>query len=341
MTRFFVDWAHDTDKIVFFDGMKTMKRVSFKNGDELYGENLPFKYYRKIAAKGVQYFRVHQNLIANYRKQQGLEKTDELDARLIHEYWKTHPGDFKHYTGEPKLKLLYETFKEFQKVRVATGNREWAAGEDENDGHVMKDMEALENGIKKDLLRELESHLIWKEWLKNIKGINVATASGLIAFIGDIGRFELPSALASYAGLKTENGIAPKKRKGTSISHHPRLKSLLLGVIADSFIKQRTPLYRDIYDNTKQTELAKIYPIGHLKEHYNGYEETDTKLLLGHAHNRAMRKTAKIFLEHYWVIDRQLHGLKTRPPYPFEYLGHTNYIPPPHIPERLKPFKPY
>jgi len=61
----------------------------------------------------------------------------------------------------------------------------------------------------------------------------------------------------------------------------------------------------------------------------------------GHAENRAMRKSVKIFLSHYWVIGRQLKGLDTKPPYVHAKLKHDNYIEPPKVPEQLKPFEPF
>jgi len=340
MTKYSVDWGHKDDKLVYFDGKKIIKRPKFKDGDELFGENIPFKYCRKLFEKNVRIFRIHANLISDFRKSKGIEKTDEADARLIYEYYTLHPDDFKPYTGEPVLKLLYVTFKEVQKLRVSTSNRLWAMGEDDNNGHLFKDLQKIEKDVVKQMRNELVNYPIW-DWLQEIKGINVATASGLLAYIGEVKRFQMVSSLNSYAGLGVHNGLATKKRKGESMGHHPKLKSLLLGIIGDSFIKQRTPVYRGIYDSVKKKELVKEYPAGFLKEHYNGYKKDDTKLLLGHAHNRAIRKMMKIFLQHYWVLDRQLHKLDTRPPYVHEHLKHKSYIMPSHIPESLLPFKPF
>jgi len=340
MTKYSVDWAHKEDKLFFYDGEKLWKKPKLKKGDELYTENIPWKYSRKILQMDIKIFRVHQNIIAQFRKSKGLEKTDEADARLIYEYSQLHPDDFKSYIGEPALKLMYATFKEIQKVRVSTGQRIWAVGEDENNGHILKSISKIEHDIEKEMLAELQNHKIW-EWLSPIKGMGAATASGLIAYIGDIERFEMPSHLISYAGLDVINGLAPKKRKGKELNHHPKLKSLLLGIIGDNFRKQRTEIYRNIYDIEKKKELDKRFPPGFLKEKYNGYKEKDIKLSKGHADNRAIRKMMKIFLQHYWVLARQLHGLDTRPPFVHDKLKHKTYIMPPHIPKSLLPFKPF
>lgn len=85
-----------------------------------------------------------------------------------------------------------------------------------------------------------------------------------------------------------------------------------MGVLADSFIKQRTPLYREIYDKEKQRQLDN-----------NGI----TKL---HAHRRAIRKMMKIFISHFWLKWRGAEGLEVSKPYIIGKDNHNKYIEPLH-----------
>ena len=48
-----------------------------------------------------------------------------------------------------------------------------------------------------------------------------------------------------------------------------------------------------------------------------------------HCHNDAMRWMIKIFLQHLWIVWRELEGLPTNAPWVLENMpGHTTYIPP-------------
>lgn len=334
--KYFVDWGHFDEKVVFYDGKKILKKKpKLQAGDEIYCENIPLKISKPLLDAGVLIFRVHQNLVAAFREEQNIDKSDENDALAIYMYYNEHTEDFKPYVGEDPLKLLYATFKEIQKLRVSTGNRVWAAGKDENNSRTMKEIEKMEENVKRDMLVELERFPVWS-WLKEIKGIGVATSAGLIAHIGDISRFEHRGNLYSFAGLKVIDGVAQKKKKGETMNANQDLKALLIGVIADSFNKQRTETYREIYDTTKQTELAKKYAPGYLAGLYHGYKKEDTHLLLNHAHKRALRKTAKLFLSHYWEVSRYLQDLPVEAPYAQAKLGHESYIRPPHAPKGFR-----
>jgi len=93
--------------------------------------------------------------------------------------------------------------------------------------------------------------------------------------------------------------------------------------IGDSFVKQRTQPYRDIYDSEKNRQL-------HLME--NEAENAPKNKL--HADLRARRKMVKIFLQHYYLVSRTLKGIEVTKPYPHDRMGHKHFIPPP-----LCPFK--
>jgi len=130
-----------------------------------------------------------------------------------------------------------------------------------------------------------------------------------------------------------KRGVGPKRKSGRNIDFDPRLRTLAWK-IGDCLIKQKSPVYYDIYSNEKERQLSRTYKPGELKKTYdalyregkNPYKEEDTKLKQNHAHTRAMRKMIKIFLQHYWVVSRMIEGLPTRAPYVHEKLGHTTII---------------
>lgn len=151
---------------------------------------------------------------------------------------------------------------------------------------------------------------LW-ERLETVKRISFITASKLISHI-DIRHSPYPSSLCQYCGYGDPKYI--KRKKGMKQAEakrcgNPYLKKELY-VLADNFIKQRTPIYRDIYDEEKEKQMN------------NGSE-----LSKGHAHNRAIRKMNKIFLIHYWLADREVNELLTSKPYVEAHLGHNHIIP--------------
>lgn len=166
--------------------------------------------------------------------------------------------------------------------------------------------------------------------LMTIKGIGTMSAAKLQVYI-DISKSENAGKLMSFCGLNPEKikrtkGISEAEAKGFGNNY---LRKELLGIIADSFIKQRTPVYRDIYDNEKKQELAKVYPEGYLSKHCNNgkkYKKIDIHITKLHAHNRARRKMIQIFIQHYYNNDRVVNNLPVRKPYVEEKLHHTGII---------------
>jgi hypothetical protein len=61
------------------------------------------------------------------------------------------------------------------------------------------------------------------------------------------------------------------------------------------------------------------------KSHHRLYND-------GHVHNRAIRKTAKIFLQHLWLVWREAEGLPVSKPWVEQFGGHVDIIPPPNWP---------
>lgn len=142
--------------------------------------------------------------------------------------------------------------------------------------------------------------------LRQTRGIGPVLAGAVVAWF-DPAKAPHPSSFWKYAGLDVQNGKAPKLTRGLKTTWNPKVRTLCWK-IADSMIKQRTPIYRQIYDLTKAEEQAKLKGAG------KGW-----KL---HAELRAKRKMIKRFLSDLWVEWRKLEGLPLSEPYAIAILGH-------------------
>ena len=83
-------------------------------------------------------------------------------------------------------------------------------------------------------------------------------------------------------------------------------------------LKAQQGLYCDLYYEEK-SRLRDLHPeemmIGGKKK-YND----------GHLHNMAIRKVAKVFLSHLWLLWREAEGLPTTDPYPIAHLEHHTHM---------------
>ena len=175
-----------------------------------------------------------------------------------------------------------------------------------------------ENDYKKLMLEYIEGEEIYKRFLSKIIGLGPVLSCNLIRLFGYCEGYRHVSSLWKHCGLHVVDGKAPKRKKGEKLDWNPKLRTFCWK-IADSFVKHKTPVYREIYDSEKrrQIELMKN-------------KAKNAPASLRHADLRARRKMIKIFLQHYWVMGRRLKGLETGKPYAVEKLGH-HYISPEEV----------
>lgn len=183
---------------------------------------------------------------------------------------------------------------------------------------------------------------IW-DWLTSIKGLGAGgEAAKLAAMIDDIGKFATISKLWRFSGWACIDGDIDRCQKGTKSPYNRKLKSCVY-LIADEFIKQRTPIYREYYDEQRARESRlHPYPIcnkcggrgvqvgqrwkcSECGQGANGY---GLKYTPAHLNKRAIRKVAKLFLSHLWIKWREFDGLPISEPYIQAIAGHTNIIQP-------------
>ncbi len=213
------------------------------------------------------------------------------------------PPDGGTLTWSP-VRNLVDSYYDLQRLRIAVAHRlsrspeEMAA--DEHEPLLLalhRDLERNEKSLAR-YLRDVAARHPVGPWLLEIRGIAGVLAAGLLS------TFE-PEKAPHASSYWAFAGLVPgmKLEKGTVAPYSRRAKTLAWKV-ADSFLKQRTAIYRPLYDEAKKEYLAREW----------------TK---GHAHYAALRKVAKEFLRRFWLVSREASGLPTDEPYAVAILGHT------------------
>lgn len=191
---------------------------------------------------------------------------------------------------------------------------------------IMKDAKKLEKKFQDAMKTFISKEAVYNEFLSKIRGIAEILSANLIKEFGDCSKYDTVSKLWAHSGNNVVDGLAPRLRKGENISFNPRLRTLTWK-LSDSLMKQNKGVYKDIYNKEKEKQLGITYDIGILQEKYGKpYKKEDTAISQGHAHNRALRKMRKIFLDHYWCASRELNGLPTEKNYVEGVLNHAHII---------------
>ncbi len=320
MKEYSMDWSHKARKRKVFDGSKIVGKPVLEA--KYYVENIPYIVAKPILKAGGELHRCKTNEVSAFREERGEEKTDEGDVKLIWELSRNNPEAFRRWEGPTVLGKLVGDLQVMQSTRKQVGNREFAS-ESEILLTAKAYMKEREKVILKNINKELKTKIIWTEWLVNVNGIGASIGGILVDAIekrGGIVNFLKPSGMRHLFGVYPINGKAATPTKGIVSSWDDKLKAKMLGDqgLADMFIMGKHFLYKPIYEKAKARELKE--------------KKVKTKM---HAHKRAKRKMVQLFLNHFWVIWRQLEGFSTVPEYVHTVLGHTSYVEPPCIPECL------
>lgn len=199
-----------------------------------------------------------------------------------------------------------------------------------------------EAAIEKKLLAACKAMPAYP-WLKSVKGVGTIAMGHILGWI-DIYKATTVSKIWQYAGMnpgmvigkrRVENGDGTfsavpstvrirgdKLTAGFVSPFNKQLRTALLGVMGDGFIKAQNPYC-----------MAHYYPVkARLEQSDNTVEEVkkagakaapvawkDAKK--AHRHRAAIRKMVKAFLQDFYVAARTAHGLPVRQPYAEEYLG--------------------
>jgi len=203
-----------------------------------------------------------------------------------------------------------------QKNRIAFGNRVSAIerGDDQANGTGLDRLkwwqerfQELEKEADADLRKLAKEEVIIERMVK-VKGVGLINASLVVAMI-DIERASTVSALWRYAGYGVTDGKRDHYTKGESAKFNRRLK-IACRKVGEQFMMHNSP-YKRIYDSSRDYYLANRPEWIPLRQH-----------------NAALDRMIKIWLQHLWIIWREMEGLPTNQPYAMDRLGHEHYLRP-------------
>lgn len=143
-----------------------------------------------------------------------------------------------------KIKNAVRFFYDLQELRMQSSNRaqkktQSIALDDDDKAFLAKTgrgLESLEKEALKEVSRLIKGHPVW-EYLNAVRGVG-PTMAGVIISEVDINRCNTVSQLWAYCGLAVgPDGKAIRRKKGEKLGYNPWLKSKVLKVLGDSFIK--------------------------------------------------------------------------------------------------------
>lgn len=186
-------------------------------------------------------------------------------------------------------------------------------------------------------------------WFSQVKGIgleNVAKIIGLVRIEPEykedgteMSYANTISALWSFAGYGVDNGKAPKRKAGDTLSYNSQLRSMCWRV-GGSLLRAKGKFYdyylaqKERYVIRFQNEGIKIVPATQLPKIDGKKQEGNGFISEGHIHNMALRKMIKLFLACLWLKWREGLDLPVTEPYAIGVLKHNSLIKPEEMIDR-------
>lgn len=255
--------------------------------------------------------------------------------------------------ADREIRLLVRSFYDVQVCRIHIANRidmlvrDYDIDEDKADGLHMRILARIyhdEKALEERVRRYVNPLPIFQLWLKDsVMGVSELLAGALFAGIEDISRFDTVSKLWKFCGVGldlNEDGVwvIQKRHKGQKINYSPFLKTVCWK-LGESFMKTGDRgFYGQMYQTYKVREIAKltkagvkIRPQAVLAKMPKPVRASGDYMSEGQVHNRAKRKTAKLFLSHLWHVWREIEGLPVSLPWQMvrgEKEEHHYYEPP-------------
>lgn len=222
---------------------------------------------------------------------------------------------------------------------------------------IADDAKEKEIECEKNLKRVLKRFPIWTEYLEGVKGVGTIAAGWLIGEF-DIEKATTVSKMWQFAGLNpgmvrgvkdiekdkykpsmgevireytTMKGVnhvhvltdelikGDKLTEGFTSPFNQNLRTALVGVLADGFIKQQNYYCMEFYYPYKARLEQEENTVLHV-----GKEKQWKEVNKGHRDRAAKRYMIKMFLKDLYVAWRTIEGLPVRPSYQEEYLGHKH-----------------
>ena len=230
----------------------------------------------------------------------------------------------------PEIRQVVETMYAIQNLRIQAGNRVGAYERLGMNPDSVKTMHkwvddklaGFEDDLRDQVAKAVGDFVIYKTWMKRVKGIGPALSGSLLAGIGDISRFANISKLWRYCGQAVIDGAAERRKIGEKIHYSPFMKTACYK-IGKQFVMQGD-YYRKVYDEAKG-KLREQHPI----PVDTGKKNKENKPIMhysdGHIDAMARRKTVKMFLADLWLAWRAQEGLSVSKPYAIDIMGHSGF----------------
>lgn len=208
-----------------------------------------------------------------------------------------------------------------QKERIGAGNRVAAMERDELGAfaeparHVVREYEAIERGIDRELTKLARQHFM-RDWIEAQRGIGLPGFARLLGVTGDISRFPTVSKLWKYLGLHVVDGHAPKRQKGVPWTHTNCQGGHLLtckptcttdhhpNCTPDGIGTAYAPQGRVICHQLGEA-IVKVGGDGPYRRAYDEkkayYEAGRPEWTQARRHNAAMRYAVKELIKHLWI----------------------------------------
>lgn len=323
-----IDWSH-TKELTTFDGKKVrvesrkalLKRItestevvkSRQSLQVVLEQGCPLSLQFDLLKAGALVSLIDNKATENYRKANGIEKTDETDAKIIYELSKNGAKLQPINVSDKMIQMsdVYNQYCRFQKARVSLQNMKKAhlrhygsgAGESNLDlksnciFNLVPDLSPYDIAIdtlharEKTLLKRLETiakgvpmfeaggESIYIMQSSNtthppaIKGLGQRLWLGIIV-TANPASFKCLSAYLRFCGLTSDVMATHKYNRHAKMLYH---------MLAEEVMKQRDSQFRPVYDKCK-ADIAEKYP-------------DYTK---GHCHNGALNRTATFLAKHIY-----------------------------------------
>ena len=294
-------------------------------------------------------------------KQRARTPKETIQAERANNVKKTIPCKRPTFEDVLTVRLLVRAREDFQSMRKKTDNRAGrkADGTEQNIEERSINAEDLamfidisdncreqEKSAKKNLKERLKRFPVYTEYLLNVKGVGDIAAGHIIGNI-NIHEATTVSKIWQYCGLNpgmvrgkkrvedkkgnvtfetTDTMIRGDKLTAGFVSpFNKNLRTALVGVLADGFIKQQNFYCMEFYYPYKarleqeENEVLHRKSKGKPEELYK-WKEVSKR----HRDRAAKRYMIKMFLKDLYVAWRELEGLPVRAPYQEEYLGHKH-----------------
>ena len=240
------------------------------------------------------------------------------------------------------------------------GEREFDISHVENFSSVSQAAREQEKEIEKMLRKTLKLFPVYTKFLSDVKGVGEVMAGWIISEI-DIYKATAVSKIWQYAGLnpslvRGKKSVSKKSYKpemgeivsemenirsgemdyviitddqvkgdrpteGYILPYNKNLRTKLMGILADGFIKSQSSYALEFYYPYKarlEKEDGIFNDYGRAKKD-SGKKWSEVSK--GHRDMAAKRYMIKMFLRDLYVAWREIEGLPVRPPYEDEYLG--------------------